>query len=50
MAYLALYRKYRPGSFDDLVGRSEVASIIKNVIAVEKTFFIIYFFLPLFFY
>lgn len=36
MAYLALYRKYRPGSFDDLVGQSEVASIIKNEILHDK--------------
>ena len=32
MSYLALYRKYRPSSFDDLVGQSEIASIIKNEI------------------
>ncbi len=32
MSYLALYRKYRPVTFDDFVGQSEVASIIKNEI------------------
>lgn len=36
MSYLALYRKYRPGNFDDLVGQSEVSSIIKNEILNNK--------------
>ena len=36
MGYLALYRKYRPRSFDDFVGQSEVASIIKNEILNNK--------------
>ena len=36
MSYLALYRKYRPSNFDDLVGQSEVASIIKNEILSDK--------------
>ena len=36
MSYLALYRKYRPNNFDDLVGQSEVASIIKNEILNNK--------------
>lgn len=36
MSYLALYRKYRPCSFDDFVGQSEVASIIKNEILNDK--------------
>lgn len=36
MSYLALYRKYRPSNFDDLVGQSEVASIIKNEILNNK--------------
>ena len=36
MSYLALYRKYRPSSFDDFVGQSEVASIIKNEILNNK--------------
>ena len=32
MSYLALYRKYRPVSFDDFVGQNEVSKIIKNEI------------------
>ena len=36
MSYLALYRKYRPSSFSDLVGQSEVSSIIKNEILNGK--------------
>ena len=36
MSYLALYRKYRPSSFSDLVGQSEVSSIIKNEIVNDK--------------
>lgn len=36
MSYLALYRKYRPSNFDDLVGQAEVASIIKNEILSDK--------------
>lgn len=32
MGYLALYRKYRPQSLSDLVGQSEISSIIKNEI------------------
>ena len=36
MGYLALYRKYRPNNFEDLVGQSEVSSIIKNEILNNK--------------
>ena len=36
MSYLALYRKYRPNNFDDLVGQSEIANIIKNEILHDK--------------
>ena len=36
MAYLALYRKYRPSNFDDLVAQEEVSSIIKNEILNSK--------------
>ena len=36
MSYLALYRKYRPSSFDDLVGQNEVSTIIKNEILNDK--------------
>ena len=32
MSYLALYRKYRPSSFDDLVGQNYVSQIIKKEI------------------
>jgi DNA polymerase-3 subunit gamma/tau len=36
VSYFALYRKYRPSSFDDLVGQSEISSIIKNEILSNK--------------
>lgn len=36
MSYLALYRKYRPKNFGDLVGQSEIANIIKNEILHNK--------------
>lgn len=36
MSYLALYRKYRPNNFNDLVGQSEVASVIKNEVLNNK--------------
>ena len=36
MAYLALYRKYRPKNFSDLVGQNEIVNIIKNEILSNK--------------
>ncbi len=36
MAYLALARKWRPGSFDDLVGQEHVSRTIQNAIASDK--------------
>ena len=36
VSYLALYRKYRPSSFSDLVGQSEVVNIIRNEILSNK--------------
>ncbi len=36
LAYLALYRKYRPKNFDDLVGQNEIVNIIKNEILNNK--------------
>ena len=36
LAYLELYRKYRPSSFDDLVGQQEVVEIIKNEILNDR--------------
>jgi len=32
MHYLALYRKYRPSSFDEVVGQDKVVNVIKNEI------------------
>ena len=29
MSYLALYRKYRPANFEDMVGQNEVIEVIK---------------------
>ena len=36
MSYLALYRKYRPVSFDDFVGQNDNIKIIKNEILNNK--------------
>ena len=36
MSYLALYRKYRPKNFEDLVGQNEMVNIIKNEILNNK--------------
>ena len=36
MAYISLYRKYRPSNFDDVVGQEIVVSILKNSIVENK--------------
>ena len=36
MKYLALYRKYRPKSLDDMVGQDEIVTVIKNAIISNK--------------
>lgn len=36
MSYLALYRKYRPDSFDDVVGQDKVVKVIRNAIVNDK--------------
>lgn len=36
MSYLALYRKYRPNNFNDMVGQSDIVNIIKNEILNNK--------------
>ena len=36
MSYLALYRKYRPNSFDEMVGQNNVVKVIKNAIVNDK--------------
>ena len=35
--YLVLARKYRPQTFDELVGQETVATTLKNAIALKKT-------------
>jgi|GEM_PF-443960 len=37
MAYQALYRKWRPATFDDVVGQSHVVATLKNEIISGKT-------------
>ena len=36
MAYIALYRKYRPTTFSDMVGQENVTKILKNQIKSGK--------------
>ena len=36
MAYLALYRKYRPSSFEDVVGQDKVVKVLKHAITSNK--------------
>lgn len=36
MSYLALYRKYRPKNFDEVVGQQETTDILKNQIQSRK--------------
>lgn len=36
MAYIALYRKWRPGSFKDLIGQEHISRTISNAIVSEK--------------
>ena len=36
MAYLALYRKYRPDNFDDVIGQEKVVKVISNAIVNNK--------------
>ena len=37
MAYLALYRRYRPQDFDSVVGQEYVTRILKNQILLKST-------------
>lgn len=37
MAYQALYRKYRPRTFDDVVGQEHITSILQNQISTGHT-------------
>ncbi|MDO4282101.1 MAG: DNA polymerase III subunit gamma/tau [Clostridia bacterium] len=36
MSYIALYRKYRPDTFDDIIGQESVTKILKNQIKTGK--------------
>ena len=36
MSYLALYRKYRPSNFDELVGQNKIVKVINNAIINGK--------------
>ncbi|VEU67763.1 DNA-directed DNA polymerase (plasmid) [Mesomycoplasma conjunctivae] len=36
MAYKALYRKYRPKSFDDVKGQDHIVQTLKNIILNHK--------------
>ena len=36
MEYTALYREWRPGTFDEVVGQDHVVRILKNQIKTER--------------
>src|ERR687895_2390866 len=36
MAYLSLYRKWRPETFDDILGQEHVAQTLKNAIVEDR--------------
>lgn len=36
MSYVALYRKYRPITFDEVVGQGHITNILKNQIVNDK--------------
>lgn len=36
MAYLALYRKYRPITFEDMVGQEKIVKVLKNAVIHNK--------------
>ena len=36
VAYMALYRKWRPGGFDELVGQEHVSRTLSNAISTGK--------------
>lgn len=36
MAYTALYRKWRPKTFDDIIGQEHVTTTLKNQIANDR--------------
>ena len=35
--YLALYRKYRPRSFDDVIGQPHITTTLRNQVAAGRT-------------
>lgn len=36
MEYIALYRKYRPKTFDEIIGQNSIVTILKNQIIMDK--------------
>ena len=36
MSYKALYRKYRPSQFNDIVGQKHIIQTLKNIIEKDK--------------
>ena len=36
MSYTALYRKFRPGGFDDVKGQDHIVTTLKNQIKSER--------------
>ena len=43
MSYQALYRKYRPKTFDGLIGQNHITDTLANQIQAGKLFMLIFF-------
>jgi len=41
MEYLALYRKYRPSNFDEMVGQDEIKKILSSSVINNKPFLLV---------
>lgn len=36
MSYISLYRKWRPQTFDDMIGQEHIVKTLKNAIEMER--------------
>ena len=42
LGYIALYRKYRPNTFDSIIGQENVTKILKIKLKMERYLMLIY--------